>query len=266
MKRALVVACVLQGCAAPTAVDAGPAPRGVGGPAACADADPLTNASWVGFCADRRDDNCAPDLDEEACADPASFLLCQTDDEPCPQTQPASAAPDWDCTGEPPGNVVAVARYEDDGNEAVRSFCAFVYESPIVPGEHYAAMRLENGPRPQEPDGKCLADQGARRHLFFSNLDEGACDGVRYRYPAELRFQVLSNACRKMIRNVARVDGTFEPDIQYFAATREEALAKLDVLETAEIACIGIDGSDGRPYRPNEVWVVQAAAPLVRTR
>lgn len=49
---------------------------------------------------------------------------------------------------------------------------------------------------------------------------------------------------------------------QYFAASREEALAKLAILDTAEVACIGIDNLSGEPYRATERWYVQAAAPL----
>src|SRR5690606_5364213 len=105
----------------------------------------------------------------------------------------------------------------------------------------------------------CTYDNSARRHLFFSNLDEGACPEVRFiheynwsetggLYPTDL--QKLSNECRKMIRNTSFNDPSFEPDIQYFAASDEEADAKLDVLETAEFACVGIDDEDGAPYRP----------------
>jgi hypothetical protein len=68
-----------------------------------------------------------------------------------------------------------------------------------------------------------------------------------------------------MIRNISYNDGAFEPDIQYFAASRDEALAKLAVLETAEVNCIGIDNINGQPYRAAEQFYVQASAPLLLT-
>ena len=80
-------------------------------------------------------------------------------------------------------------------------------------------------------------------------------------YPVD--EQKLSNACRKMIRNIGYNDPAFEPDIQYFAASRQEALAKLSYLETAEVSCVGIDNLQGQPYRPTEQFYVQARAPLL---
>ena len=41
--------------------------------------------------------------------------------------------------------------------------------------------------------------------------------------------------------------------------------AKLAVLDTAEVTCVGIDNINGQPYRTNEGFYVQAAAPLMTT-
>ncbi len=230
------------------------------------DDDPLSSTGWAGFCADRRDDNCAMDAPDDACPEPGfgGPTPCNTADEPCPATLPASAPPAWDCTGTAPENVVASAHFTDQ-NDAVTSFCAYVYESTAVPGEFYVAIDVDNGTDPYGPEQKCSSDFGARRHLYFSNLDDGACAGLRFTYPDEVDDQILSNVCRKMIRNVVRDDPDFAPDIQYFASSRAEVDAKLAVLDTAEIACVGIDNTDGVPYRATEVWVVQAEAPLAAT-
>lgn len=228
----------------------------------CGDDDPLTRSDWVGFCGDRVDDNCRTDVVTDSCDDsnPLVHHPCATGDEPCPATQPASAAPTWDCTGTPPANVKAVAAFPDDFG------CAFVYESTAFEGEHYVAVQ-------GFPLVNCTYDNSARRHLYFSNLDEGDCPEIRYVheyswsetgevYPTDL--QKLSNHCRKMIRNTSGNDPAFNPDIQYFAASDDEAAGKLEILETAEFVCIGIDGEDGEPYRPGEVWTVFASTPLVR--
>lgn len=251
----------------------------------CGDADPLTNDGWVGFCGDRVDDNCAVDQPNDTCpTSTASHNYCNTGDEPCPTTQPGSAAPTWDCTGTPPAGVIAYARYDDAANLNVTAFCAFVYESSAVPGEHYVAVSVTNGAnvraaKPGDPTRDCSADTSARRHLYFSNLDEGACPDVKYihayahpspgqvtsadypsGYPTD--EQKLSNGCRKMIRNITYNDPAFEPDLQYFAASRQEALAKLSLLETAEVNCIGIDNLNHEPYRATEQFYVQASAPI----
>lgn len=248
----------------------------------CDDDDPLTNESWVGFCADRVDDNCVTEDTTTPCpTTTGTHNYCNTGDEPCPATQPGSAAPAWDCRGAAPENVVAFAYHADANNPNVVEMCVFVYESSEAPGEHYVAYSFTDGPSPfgppsppVTPAADCNADRFARRHLFLSDLDDGACEGVRYihanpqdnptgeLYPVD--DQKLSNRCRKMMKNVS-FPTSFTPDIQYFAASREEAVAKLAVLDTAEIACVGIDNLSGEPYRTTERWYVQAAAPLALT-
>lgn len=245
----------------------------------CQDDDALTRADWVGFCGDRVDDNCRIDAPNDACpSGPSAHNYCRTGDEPCPSTQPASAAPSWNCTGTPPANVIAYAQYSDSSNVNVTAFCAFVYESTAFPGEHYVAVNVTNGSnvraaQPNTPNRDCQADTFARRHFYLSNLDEGDCPDVKYihayanpstgylGYPVD--DQQLSNGCRKMIRNIGYNDPAFAPDIQYFAASREEALGKLAILERAEVNCIGIDNLQNQPYRTTEQFYVQASAPVV---
>ena len=78
------------------------------------------------------------------------------------------------------------------------------------------------------------------------------------------KMKKLSNSCRKMIRNTSSAS-SFTPDVQYFAASRTEALAKLAVLDTAEINCLGIDNLANQPYRAAEQFYVQAAQPITLT-
>lgn len=256
---------------------------GAGNPNAgddCGGDDPLKNAGWVGFCGDRVDDNCTVEDTTSPCpTTTTTHNYCRTGDEACPATQPGSAAPQWNCQGTPPANVVAYGHYADNTNPNVVELCVFVYESSAVPGEHYVAYSLTDGVSPfgppsppVSPAADCNADRAARRHLFLSDLDGGACEGVTYihAYPNEnptnqlypVDDQKLSNRCRKMVKNIAFGSAGFDPDIQYFAASREEALGKLAVLDTAEVACVGINNLGGQPYRPTERWYVQAAAPL----
>lgn len=247
----------------------------------CSDNDPLTRADWVGFCEDRVDDDCTINVNDDPCNDGVNaHNLCQTADEPCPTTQPGSAPPNWDCTGTPPENVIAFALFEQSNNQVLR-FCTFVYESTEFAGEHYIAVDVDDGNEPNGPNGLCAADYSARRHIFYSDLEDDAgndtgCDGVKYihAYPQEnptgesypVDDQKLSNTCRKAIRNIVRnPQANFEPDIQYFAASRSEALGKLAILDTAEVACVGIDNLDNEPYRPGEIWVVQAAQEIEMT-
>lgn len=240
--------------------DAGPGPFG----GSCDDDDPLTFRDWGGFCDDRVDDNCTFDVDPTpgcSLANTQAPHPCNTGDEPCPATLPGSAAPPWDCEGEPPPGVIARAHFTDS-NEQVTSFCSYVYESAAVPDEYYVAIAWDNGPDVRGPQGKCLADTSARRYFFLSTLAAGDCGGVSYVHPAPVDEQPLSNRCRKAMRNLFMDLSLFDPDVQFFASSREEAEAKLAVLDTAEIACIGINNAQGQPYRDNEVWVVQAAAPL----
>jgi|GEM_PF-1984153 len=248
-------------------------------PADCGDNDPLTNAAWVGFCGDRVDDNCQVDHPATPCnLGVSAHQYCNTGDEECPSTQPGSAPPSWDCTGDVPANVIAYAQFTES-NDQVTDFCVFVYESTAFPGEHYVAVDVTDGTDTRGPDGRCAADYSARRHVYLSDLktSDGAdtgCGPVRYihAYPNENNGQLypvdeqkLSNNCRKMMRNIVRASGqSFDPAIQYFAASRAEAVAKLDVLETVEVACVGIDNIDGEPYRTGEEWLTQAAKELTR--
>ncbi len=250
-------------------------------PEDCGDDEPLTNASWVGFCEDRVDDNCTNEQRSADCVQfPAFHSFCQTGDEECPTTQPASGPPSFDCLAPPPSNVIAFATL-DAPNAQVDAFCIYVYESEAVPGEHYVAVDVTDGSDPSGPDAKCADDYSARRHLFFSDLltaqgEPKECAPVRYShaYPEEtlsgdffpVDDQKLSNSCRKAIRNIVRsVQSNFDPDIQYFAASRQEALAKLAILDTAEVACLGIDNLAGEPYRENEVWISQGQGRLMLT-
>jgi hypothetical protein len=160
------------------------------------------------------------------------------------------------------------------------------------------SFTVRNGPNFRGPDGVlddngtarddiCAADYSVRKHLFFSNLDEGPCEGVRYvhaygfencgdhpcadgeetlgyEYPVD--EQPLSNSCRKMVKMVPSLSAdntpTARPLVNYFAGSDAELVQKLSILETVEIACVGIDNPTGAPYRPAEIFGTQASALL----
>ena len=86
----------------------------------------------------------------------------------------------------------------------------------------------------------------------------------QYEFEFPVDEQPLSNACRKMVKMVPNLNGantaTAAPLVQFFAATEEERQRKLEILETAEIACVGIDDSSGHPYRAAEIFGLQASA------
>ncbi len=226
----------------------------------CGDDDPLTQSNWVGFCDDRVDDNCTIDAPLDPCPFTVSaHQYCQTGDEPCPATQPTSGPPAFDCTGAIPRNVIAHAQLETP-NDQVQSLCVFFYESDAVPGEVYAAYVHEDGVDPAGPDFTCATDLIYRRYLFVADNDPAPCDPVTVPFPSSADDYKISNACRKALRPVAQDDPLFSPDIQYFAASVDEALQKLAVLDTAEIGCLRAVNPDGAEIRP---WALQASAPIV---
>jgi hypothetical protein len=226
----------------------------------CGDDDPLTNLQWAGFCDDRVDDNCTVDHPEDDCPFQVSVHhACNTGDERCPATLPAGGPPRFDCRGPPGRGIVAWATLETPTPQ-VSALCVFVYESGAVPGEHLVAVHVEEGPEPIGPDFLCSADFLYRQHLFFSNLDEGDCPPVTVPFPASADDFKVSNACRKAIRPLQFDDPIFDPDVQFFAFTAEEARAKLAILESVEIGCLRAVDSDGNEVRP---WVSQLVLPLV---
>ena len=109
-------------------------------------ADTFPSDGFV-FCSDRVDD------DEDGA------------DEPCAATQPADAAPDFQCTGTPPDNVYAYAKLPT--NEQVNGGCVFVYQGET--GAFYASVSVVDGTNPRGPmgasTGLCSFDYSARRHL-----------------------------------------------------------------------------------------------------
>jgi hypothetical protein len=203
--------------------------------------DPCEDMSQV-FCLDRVDDD------------------CDGIDEPCPSTQPADIAPTWDCTTDAPVNVLASATF--GSNAQVASGCVFVYQGET--GAYYAAVDIVDGPEPRGPpgisQGRCAFDTGARKHLFFTTSPIASCDDVEYVYPEQPANQHLSNACRKMVRNIRQDDPRYDPDIQFLPGDRAAQEARMATFDVAEVACIGIIGRDGEPIREDEGFVSQASA------
>ena len=137
-----------------------------------------------------------------------------------------------------------------------------------VTGAYYVAVDIEDGPSPLGPsDGPtnfCGYDFSARRHVFMTQSPSAACEDLVYQHPDQAQNQLLSNGCRKMLRNLGFGDTRFEPDIQFLDGELDAQLARLDMFDIAEVACIGINGTGGQPYRTGEIFVVQATAPWER--
>lgn len=203
----------------------------------------------IAWCEDRADDDC-DDVDEA-----------------CPATQPADAAPAFGCgvAEDPPDNVLFWATPGDPTNEQVASSCVFVYQG--ASGAFYAAVSVVDGPDPTGPPGAdrglCAYDYSARKHLFFTQPRVEDCEEVAYLYPDDVANQVLSTSCRKMVRNLARDDGDFDPDIQFLPGDLDVQRARIALFSEAEIACLRINNNLGNPYRTDEIFVTQAHAPLV---
>lgn len=201
----------------------------------------------IAFCDDRVDDD------------------CDGQDEVCPSTQPSDAAPTFTCgADEPvPSSVLAFAQLPE--NEQVATGCVFVYQGSS--GDFFLAATVEDGAFRQGPQGQstglCSFDYAARKHLFLTAPPVEDCDDVVFVYPDEIDNQLLSNECRKMVRNIAVRDPDFDPAIQYLPGDEEVQRRRIARFSVAEVACVGINSTTGVPYRPDEVFVSQASAPLV---
>ena len=209
------------------------------------------------------DGECTPDEDGLAFCGDRVDDDCEGGDESCPATKPADAPPDFDCDSD---NVPANVLFWTDlpSNEQVESGCVFVYQGET--DAFYAAVDITNGSDPQGPEGKstgeCSYDYSARRHLFFTESPTKDCDDLEYTYPDDVANQLLSNDCRKMVRNIAQSDGDFDPDIQFLPGDLDDQRKRIERFDTAEVACLRINNASGEPYRPDEVFVTQSARVL----
>lgn len=181
------------------------------------------------------------------------------DDEPCPATQPADAPVAYDCAGAPPPSVLA--HVDLPSNDQVASGCVYIYQGGT--GAFYAAVDIENGPEPTGPMGQstglCSYDRSARRHVFMTTSPLADCPDLTYVYPDMVENQLLSNGCRRMVRNIGYSDADFDPDIQFLAGDEADQRNRIDVFDTVEVACLGINNTLGAPYRTDEVYVTQSS-------
>ncbi len=194
----------------------------------------------ITFCGDRVDD----DGDDR--------------DENCPSTQPADAAPAYECDANPPDNVVAYAAFEE--NAQVSEGCVFVYQGET--GAYYASVKVLNGQDVFGPmgesQGKCRAYTSARRHVFMTTSPVGDCPIIEFQHPDQVTNQLLSNDCRKMLRNQQFNDPGFDPDVQYLDGDLAAQRYRLAQFDTVEVACTGLNRPSGEPYANDSVFVTQA--------
>ena len=207
----------------------------------CDDGDPLKFVESEGVCGDWVDDNC-----DEA-------------DEVCPQTQRVDAIddPDWDCTGTPPDNVFAWARFDDGQGYFEAGGCVYVFEGF---GQMFYAKpviaRASDDPSCAELQGCTCPSLGGwpsyDRRLYAFTTDAGAdpCpeivldDAVR---PGGMRWeeQPVSNHCRKYLYML-------HLNPQAYSYVSSSALALRDRLERfgqLEIACVADTPHQNLPYQ-----------------
>ena len=194
----------------------------------------------------RNADDCAPgDVwrnpgAEEICNDNVDDD-CDGDDAPCPETNAADLdIPAWDCTGVPPPNVYAWARFADGGEHFMPGGCFVFFEG--LKGEFYvqrAQLTRSN------QDASCDTMNGCTcpslngwpaydRRLYAYTLrgDADAC--------AETSIidhggedQPVSNHCRKYLYQLHFYDIPYN----YVAGSVEGLQRRLELFPTVEIAC-----------------------------
>lgn len=147
---------------------------------------------------------------------------CDGKDEPCPTTQSAVVIPAWDCRGNPPAGVVAVARFGPKD-------CVAFFESSA--GAIYVA------PLREEPAGATSCPSfDERRYAFTLSGDSAECPGIDiaadFSENPELAVQPVSNSCRKFLHAMSQ-------PLSYAAANRKALSARVAAFETLELACVG---------------------------
>lgn len=189
----------------------------------CAGDDPWRNPSAAEICDDNLDDD------------------CDGEDEACPETAPLGMTlPEWDCTGAPPANVYAWARFEDGGGYFQDGGCFVFFEgSP----DQFFVQRVDIERTNQDPS--CEQINGCTcpslngwpsydRRLYAFTLAGGVddCEPISIRDHAG-EEQVVSNHCRKYLYQMHFYDIPYS-----FVA---EGIAVLDrrlsLFPTVEIAC-----------------------------
>lgn len=195
----------------------------------CADNDPLAYEGSEGVCGDLVDDSC-----DEA-------------DEACPTSQVAQMnVPQWDCTGTPPDNVYAWARF-DDGEGYFEAGGCFVFFQGSAQGYYVQRRnitRVNKNPSCDQLNG-CVCPSLNNRPSYDRRLyaltksdtvdpcEELALDD-RIKGDTGDAKQPVSNTCRKYLYQLH----AYEIPYSFVASTLEHLKARLGAFPTVEIACL----------------------------
>lgn len=187
----------------------------------CGPVDPWRNPAAQEICGDRVDDD------------------CDGSDGACPETAPASLdVPDWDCTGDPPTNVYAWARFVDGGGYFRDGGCFVFFEA--LPGEFYVERLLERAsddPACGERNGcTCPSLNGwpsyDRRLYAFTRAEGVDCPEIEI-IDHGGEAQPVSNACRKYLYQLH----FYDIPTSFFASGRAAVERRLSLFPTVEVAC-----------------------------
>ena len=197
----------------------------------CADDDPLQHAGADGVCGDWVDDD------------------CDGEDEACPDSMPNQMnVPDWDCTGDPPENVYAWARFEDGNGYFKAGGCFVFFEG--TPDVFYAQRvnieRAVDCPAGNDSLNGCTCPTTGqfpaydRRMYAFTRrgdtpdcpditLDDKKIDGGQ-----RWETQPVSNQCRKYLYQMHYYDIPYS----HIAMSLESLERRLTEFNVVEISCL----------------------------
>lgn len=192
----------------------------------CADDDPLQFEGAGGICGDWVDDD------------------CDGKDETCPTSKPAQTnVPNWDCTGTPPDNVYAWARF-DDGKGFFKPGGCFVFFEGAKSVYYAQRVGIERVTECTSPTGcTCPTLPGSsnydRRMYAFTRrsdtpdcpkitLDDKKINGQRW------ETQPVSNSCRKYLYQMHGYDIAYS----HIASSLADLETRLTEYDVVELSCL----------------------------
>ena len=179
----------------------------------CGPTDPGRNPGGEEICGDWVDDD------------------CDGEDAVCPTTEAVVTVPDWDCSGQPPDNVVAVAHLGDGGEHYAPGGCfAFFF----VANAFYVA------PIGVEALEEVACGQWDERLYAFTVVDDYEdCEPIEIdaqwdheNPPAEQAMQPVSNHCRKFLHAMLGAS-----PFTYATATPGGIAHRIRLYPKLELAC-----------------------------
>lgn len=177
----------------------------------CNDSDALVFDGADGVCGDNVDDD------------------CDNSDEVCPTSMASELdIPEWDCSGDAPANVVAVARAGDQAFYNAGS-CFVFFEA--AKGTFY--VKRTGFERSMGGDVCDQAGVGGydNRLYAFTKSDAPDCEEIVLSKSGD---NPVSNACRKYLYHMPSSEMPFS----FVASSLDSLKARLDNFGTVEVACV----------------------------